>query len=66
MPDRTLRDDLAIAALPLIWEVRRLAPSAQYLDSDAFRRESAAEAYAMADAMLSARDAPEKAIASAA
>lgn len=64
--DRTLRDDLAIAALPLVWEARRRTASSQYLSGEAIRRESAAEAYAMADALLAARSGQDEAIAPAA
>jgi hypothetical protein len=53
--NRTFRDDLAIAVLPLVWEARLRAAASQYLNDEQLRSQSATEAYALADAMLAAR-----------
>jgi len=58
LANRTFRDDLAIAALPLVWDARLRAATSLYLDAEDLRRRSAAEAYALADAMLAARSDP--------
>lgn len=53
-----LRDDLAMAALPLVWHLGRDAGSAhdcRYLTREENIAANAADAYAVADAMLKAR-----------
>jgi hypothetical protein len=55
LADRTFRDDLALAALPLVWEARQRSAAALYLSDEEIRREAASDAYAFADFMLAAR-----------